>query len=182
MNGRYIREMTPAALGEWLVQYLTRVGFYGDPWAPPPAGPSDGHPPAQAPTPQQQRLTLLVAPLVQEKIELLADFWGIAGWFFRPLELAAEALERLRALDGAARILEAAAAELSALEPYDAAGVEELVRGLPAHLGLKPTAVFAALRLGMSGQSVTPGLFESLAVLGRDEAAARLSHTAALLV
>ena len=44
---------------------------------------------------------------------------------------------------------------------------------LPAALELKPKAVFAALRLGMSGQSVTPGLFESLWVLGRDEAVPR---------
>ena len=46
---------------------------------------------------------------------------------------------------------------------------------------MKPKAVFAALRLGMSGQSVTPGLFESLWVLGRDDAVGRLSTAAALL-
>ncbi len=50
--------------------------------------------------------------------------------------------------------------------------IETLVRELPQTLELKPKAVFAALRLGMSGQSVTPGLFESLWVLGRDQAVA----------
>ena len=58
--------------------------------------------------------------------------------------------------------------------------IETLVRELPATLELKPKAVFAALRLGMSGQTVTPGLFESLWVLGRDNAVARLEQAAAL--
>jgi len=181
MNGRYVREMAPEALGERLVRYLTRVGFYGDPWAPPPAGPADEHPPAQAPSSEQERLTRSIASLVREKIELLADFWGIAGWFFRPLALEGEALERLRASEGATRVLREAAAELTGLPVYDAAHIEELVRALPVRLSVKPTEVFAALRLGMSGQSVTPGLFESLEVLGRGEAAARLSQAAALL-
>ena len=59
--------------------------------------------------------------------------------------------------------------------------VETLVRELPQRLELKPKVVFAALRLGMSGQSVTPGLFESLWVLGRDQAVARLEQAAAQL-
>jgi len=46
---------------------------------------------------------------------------------------------------------------------------------------VKRKAVFAALRLGMSGQTVTPGLFESLWALGRDEAVARLEQAARLL-
>ena len=48
--------------------------------------------------------------------------------------------------------------------------VETLVRELPQALQLKPKAVFAALRLGMSGQTVTPSFFESLWVLGCDNA------------
>ena len=62
-----------------------------------------------------------------------------------------------------------------------AGAIEAMVRALPERLGLKPKAVFAALRLGMSGQSVTPGLFESLEALGREEAADRLTAAAALL-
>ena len=55
------------------------------------------------------------------------------------------------------------------------------MRALPEELGVKPKAVFAALRLGMSGQSVTPGLFESLWALGRNEAAGRLAAAAAMI-
>ena len=185
MNGRFIRDLPPAELGKRLVAYLTRAGFYEHPDAPLP-GAAGATPPEVAPEPcqptaEQAALTLAVAPLVQEKIEVLADFGAIAGWFFVPLQLRAEALERLAATDGAAVTLAAAADGLGRLEPYTAAGIEELVRGLPVALGLKPKAVFAALRLGMSGQVVTPGLFESLEALGSTEAAARLAQAAAAL-
>jgi glutamyl-tRNA synthetase len=181
MNGRFIRELDAAALGARLVEYLERTGFYGDPagWAAPDAASAPRAPVAA--TPEQAELTRQIAPLVQAKIELLADVAGIAGWFFRPLRLDGPALERLRVTDGAKEALQAAAAGLRGLAQWDVHSVESLVRALPVDLDLKPKAVFAALRLGMSGQSVTPGLFESLWLLGRDEAADRLTAAAARL-
>jgi glutamyl-tRNA synthetase len=194
MNGRFVRQMSPEALAERLIAYLTRVGFYGDPAhvgevaaAGPQAlaaaveGAETAHAPATAPSAEQERRIRAVAPLVQEKIEVLADFVPIAGWFFRPLALTEEARERLAGTAGAAATLTAAASGLRALSRWDLEAVVARVRALPSRLELKPKAVFATLRLGMSGQGVTPGLFESLWVLGRDEAASRLEHAVALL-
>ncbi len=194
MNGRYLRAMTDEWLGGRLVEYLTRVGFYGDP-----AGVAElaaqgpqalaaavedhetEHLPPTVPDEEQEALTREVASLVHEKLEVLADFVPMAGWFFRPLAFAPEALERLQGTPGAVETLATATAGLRDLEQWDVPAVETLVRELPQRLELKPKVVFAALRLGMSGQSVTPGLFESLWVLGRDQAVARLEHAAALL-
>ena len=167
MNGRYIRQMSPEMLAERMLGYLSRVGFYGDP--------------DTAPSAEQERLTRAVTPLVQEKIDVLADFVPMAGWFFRPLAFTGEARERLAGTANAAETLTAAASGLRELPDWSVQAVEALVRDLPARLEVKPKAVFAALRLGMSGQSITPGLFESLWVLGREEAAARLIAAAALL-
>ena len=167
MNGRYIRQMSPEMLVERMLGYLSRVGFYGDP--------------DTAPSAEQELLTRAVTPLVQEKIDVLADFVPMAGWFFRPLAFTGEARERLAGTANAAETLTAAASGLRELPDWSVEAVEALVRDLPARLEVKPKAVFAALRLGMSGQSVTPGLFESLWVLGREEAAARLVAAAALL-
>ena len=136
--------------------------------------------PPVVPDEEQEALTRAVAPLVHEKIEVLADFIPMAGWFFRPLAFAPEALERLQGTAAAAETLTAAAAALRALEQWDVPAIETLVRELPQALDAKPKAVFAALRLGMSGQTITPGLFESLWVLGRDNAVARLEQAAAL--
>lgn len=194
MNGRYLRAMSDDWLAGQLVDYLTRIGFYGDPDAVGAlaAGGSQalaeaveqaesGGAPGCPPSDDQRALTRQITPLVHEKLEVLADVVPIAGWFFRPLDLAPEALERLRGTAGAAETLNAAAAGLDGLAEWTVPAVEALIRELPARLGLKPKVVFAALRLGMSGQTVTPGLFESLWVLGRAAAVERLSSAAALL-
>jgi len=177
MNGRYIRQMSPEMLAERMLGYLARVGFYGDDAAGASGG-ADAPPEPAAPSPEQERLTRAVTPLVQEKMDVLADFVPMAGWFFRPLAFTDEARERLAGTPNAAGTLTAAAAGLRELPEWSVEAVEALVRDLPARLEVKPKAVFAALRLGMSGQSVTPGLFESLWVLGREEAAARLTSAA----
>ena len=130
---------------------------------------------------EQERLTALMAPFVQEKMEVLADFVRMAGSIFTPLAISGEARERLAAIPEAQRILAEAAVSLAGLERYEIEPIEAAVRALPELLGVKPKAVFAALRLGMSGQAVTPGLFESLRALGRNEAAGRLAAAAALL-
>ena len=194
MNGRFIRQLGDVDLGERLEEYLTRVGFYREPAAVEDlakAGPQalaaavegaeSAHVPAAAPDEEQEGLTRILAPLVREKMDVLADFIPLAGWFYRPLIFRAETAERLRTMPSAAEALREAAVVLAGLDVWAVERIEPLVRDLPARLGMKPKTVFAALRLGMSGQSVTPGLFESLWVLGRDDAVGRLTTAAALL-
>ncbi len=194
MNGRFIRQMGDEELGERLVAYLTRVRFF-DPGVHSADLAQAGADVLAAvieaadvvsvspPQPNDVQVAMIrtLAPLVREKIEVLADFLPLAGWFFRPLEFAQGAAEKLAATPGAAETLREAAVRLAVLEPYDAEHIEAVVRALPEALDLKPKAVFAALRLGMSGRSVTPGLFESLWAMGRDEAVGRLTTAAALL-
>jgi glutamyl-tRNA synthetase len=195
MNGRFVRQMSDNEIGKRMIAYLTRVGFYGSPAAlgelarqGPQALAAVVEAEEEAPhlTPTvpddvQESLTRIVAPLVREKIDVLAEFIPMAGFFFRPLEFGDEALARLVATPEAKRTLDEAAVRLAALDDWTIEGVEAAVRGLPEALEIKPKAVFAALRLGMSGQVVTPGLFESLWVLGRAEAAGRLATAAALV-
>ncbi len=98
MNGRFIRQLGDVELGERLEEYLTRVGFYRDPAAVeelarsgPEAlaaaveGAESAHAPALPPDEEQEGLTRILAPLVREKMDVLADFIPMAGWFFRPL-------------------------------------------------------------------------------------------------
>jgi glutamyl-tRNA synthetase len=191
MNGRFIRALAPADLAARTKLYLERVGFYGQPPAVRLlAAQGDaalaesvelGELVAMPPGDEQERLTALMTPFVQEKMEVLADFVRLAGWLFTPLALDDEARERLAAIPEAQRILAEAAVSLAGLERYEIEQIESAVRALPELLGVKPKSVFAALRLGMSGQSVTPGLFESLWALGRNEAAGRLAAAAGLL-
>ena len=193
MNGRYIRQMHVDRLADRMLAYLTRVGFYGDPvgvgelamagaeaLAEAVEGAETARVPRTAPDASQERLTRSLVPLVQEKIEVLADFIPIAGWFFRPLGFPAPMRDTLSTTPGAAQTLSASVSGLRELPVWDVASIERFVRDLPGLVEAKPKSVFAALRLGMSGQSVTPGLFESLFVLGRDEVVSRLDQAAEL--
>ena len=191
MNGRFLRALPPADLAARVQTYLERVGFYGRPQAvrlladegevalgeAVEAGRFAPLPPGD----EQERLTALAAPLVQEKVEVLADFIRLAGWLFTPLAIVGEARDKLAAIPDARAILLGASVRLAGLEQFEVAPIEAAVRALPQELDAKPKAVFAALRLGMSGQTVTPGLFESLWVLGRNEAVGRLAAAAAMV-
>ena len=112
-----------------------------------------------------EALVRRVAPLVQEKIATLGEFPAFAGFFFARVEPDGD-------VDG--EVLPAAATALSSVEPFEAPAIEAALRGLADELGLKPRDAFQPIRLALTGSKVSPGLFESLEVLGRDEAVARL--------
>jgi glutamyl-tRNA synthetase len=108
-----------------------------------------------------------VAPLVQEKIATFGEFPRFARFFFervRPAELVE---------DG--RVIPAAVEALAAVEPFEAAEIESALRALAERLGLKPRQAFQPIRLALTGSSVSPGLFESLEVLGKEESLARIA-------
>jgi glutamyl-tRNA synthetase len=110
------------------------------------------------------------APLVQEKIEKLSQYPGFVRFLF-------EDVEPPHGLD--ARIVRAAAERLAALETWHAAAIEETLRSLADELGEKPRTAFQPIRLAVTGAKVSPGLFESLELLGRDRALERLNAAAA---
>jgi glutamyl-tRNA synthetase len=65
---------------------------------------------------------------------------------------------------------------LAVVEPFDAGGVETALRGIVEELGVKPRDVYQPVRLAISGGTVSPGIFESVAVLGRAETLARIDR------
>lgn len=152
MNGVYLRALEPAAYAARLSHFLREEA--GRDW---PAARIEA-----------------AAPLVQEKIGKLSDFDGYAGFLFRPVEPPAELLV------GAAPLLGAVAEALAALEPFDRAGIEAALRGAAEALGLKPRDAFTWVRVAVTGSKVSPGLFESIELLGRDESLARLRAAQAL--
>ncbi|HEX6679579.1 MAG TPA: glutamate--tRNA ligase [Gaiellaceae bacterium] len=107
------------------------------------------------------------APLVQEKIATLGEFPAFARFFFEPVALQGPPA------DGA--VLPAAAETLGEIEPFDAATIETALRELADRLGLKPRQAFQPIRLAVTGSNISPGLFESLELLGREESIARIS-------
>ncbi len=106
------------------------------------------------------------APLVQEKIARLGEFPGFAGFLFHDVEPDPALLD--------ARILEAAAGALRDVDPWSAESIEAALKQLCEDLGEKPRTVYLPIRVAATGSRVSPGLYESLELLGRETALARI--------
>jgi glutamyl-tRNA synthetase len=113
-----------------------------------------------------EELVRRAAPLVQEKIETLSQFPDYVRFLFEDVN-PDESL-----LDG--RVLRPTAEVLAELEPFDSAAIEEALRELAERLELKPREAFQPIRVAVTGSKVSPGLFESIELLGREQTLARL--------
>jgi glutamyl-tRNA synthetase len=109
-------------------------------------------------------------PIVQEKIEKFSAYPDFVRFLFEPIEPPA-------GLDG--ELLRAAHDQLAAVEPWEASAIDEALRALADELGQKPRQAFAPIRLAVTGSKISPGLFESLELLGKEESLKRLSAAAA---
>jgi glutamyl-tRNA synthetase len=145
MNGRYLRDLTPEDLRARLEKLSGRE-------VPPEA-----------------------VAISQEKMQTLTDFWPLAGFLVeRPAEYDEKAWSKVMA-DGAPERLRSARSALeSAAEPFGTEQVEEALRGVVDRLEVKPREVFQPIRVAITGTTVSPGIFESVAALGREETLARI--------
>ena len=105
-------------------------------------------------------------PLVQEKIATLAEYPGFAGFLFQDVEPDAALLDG-RVLTEAERAIEAA-------EPFTAEAIEQSLRAVAEQLELKPRDAFQPIRVAVTGSKVSPGLFESIELLGREQSLDRI--------
>ena len=108
------------------------------------------------------------AEIAQEKLRTIEDFWPFAGFLFERREIDPAAWEKVMK-DGAADNLAEARAALAELPNWDKEAIEAALRGVVEQRGVKPKEVFQPVRVAISGTTVSPGIFESLAVLGREE-------------
>jgi glutamyl-tRNA synthetase len=161
INADWVRHISADDLTGRLVPYLQDAGLLASP-------------------PAQGELDLLAraVPLVQERMEVLAQAVDMLGFLFvADDELAIEPEAAARNLGpDSAPALEAASTALRDVPRWDAATIEAALRSaLVDGLGLKPKVAFGPVRTAVTGRRVSPPLFESLELLGRESALARLA-------
>jgi len=163
INGDWIRSLSPEELAERMVPFLHRAGLVSDP-----------------PTQAQREVLAAVVPLVQERMETLAQSVGMVGFLLvDPADFAIDPDQSVSDED-AQRVIASASEALSALSDWTAAPIEQALRGaLIEGLGLKPKAAFGAVRIAVTGRRVSPPLFESMEILGREETLRRLASAMA---
>ncbi len=150
MNGMYLRALPVEEYADELVRWLRDEAHDWD-----------------------DELVRRAAPLVQEKIERFGQFPEFAGFLFR--DVAPDPA----LLDGDAPLVAAARDELAGVEPFEASEIEAALRALAERLELSPRKAFQPIRVAVTGSKISPGLFESLELLGKDESLRRLSAVAA---
>jgi glutamyl-tRNA synthetase len=150
LNGMYLRALAPDEYADELVKYLRGEGYDWD-----------------------EELIRRAAPIVQEKIERFGLFPDFAGFLFRDVE------PDRSLLDGRAPVVEAARQALEGVEPFEAAKIEAALRRLAEELELSPRKAFEPIRIALTGSKISPGLFESIELLGKNETLKRLTAAAA---
>ncbi len=146
VNGRYMREMP---LDEYVDAVAAHLGRPAD---------------------EQLRAA---CEIVQEKAQTLAEVWPLIRFLFEPPVEDEKAWAKVMK-DEALPALEASREALAGAGDFGSEAVEAALAPLPERLGAKPGRVYQPIRVAISGGTVSPGIFESLAALGREESLRRI--------
>jgi len=164
INGAHLRLLSAEDFAERLQAYLVMTGVL-------PAEPSA----------EQRELVAAAAPLVQERSALLSDAAAMLRFLFVGDSAGDEgfAIDPVAAgkvlTPAALPVLQAAIAVLPPAESFTAAAISEALKGaLVDDLGLKPKAAFTPVRVAVTGRTVSPPLYESMELLGRESTLLRL--------
>jgi glutamyl-tRNA synthetase len=166
LNGHYIRELPVDDLAERIVAHLVRRRML----------------PAE-PAPQQRDLVRAATPLVNERMQVLSEAEGMLGFLLvDEKDFHVDVDDATKVLTPDSRdTLAAAAGALEPLEGWTTADIEAALRAaLVDGLGLKPKLAFGPVRVAVTGRRVSPPLFESLELLGRQRTLNRLRAGLAL--
>lgn len=158
MNGEYIRAMDPARFNELVVPFVEEaVGRELD-------------------ETERSRFEE-ISPLVQERTKLLPEAGEQVTFLFTEIdEYDEKSWDKVMTKDGVSDVLAAASRRLGSLEAWSAAAIEESLREMLAEMEIGVGKGLQPMRVAVTGSSVSPPLFESMAVLGQEQTIARLDQ------
>lgn len=166
MNGIYIRKLSPSEVARHILPFLARAGLVGS-----------------EPSPDEVAYVEQLTPLIHERLEELSEAPELLAFFFSEVSYPDPTLLVQKKMDTPTTVtaLRATHGQLSQVEVWDEPQIETALRGLVAELGLKAGQLFGAIRVAITGRTVAPPLFETLAALGRERSLARIERAATTL-
>jgi glutamyl-tRNA synthetase len=160
INGRHLRLMPADEFEEALVAWLRQTGYLDDKG------------------PEAEDLVRASAPLVKRKISTFAEYDALAGWLFRPLEIEPEAWDVLaRDVKHSIQVIGGGLGRLESLPEWTTEAVKDALQDQLHVMGEAARDFLEPQRIAITGQTVSTGTYESLALLGRDEAFERYRAT-----
>jgi len=164
MNGRYIRSLPPEEFADALVAFLEKSGYLRD------RGPDAAD------------VARRSAPLVQRKLSKLSEYDALAGWLHRPLEIEPEAWEAIAGdVKHSIQAIGGGLGRIETVEPWTLEGVKDALQDQLHILGENAREFLEPIRISVTGQRVSTGVYESIHFLGREEATRRMRETLARL-
>lgn len=136
-NGRWLRSLTVDELTERLEAFTGHTGLRG------------------------------AVAISAEKIQTLADFWPLVSFLFEEPVEDPKAVQKVLGRPGSLELLREAREALGGVRDWQASVLETALRELVERRGVKPGAVFQPVRVAIAGTTISPGIFESLELLGR---------------
>ena len=160
INATHLRALPVEEFSGQVVPYLAEAGLVTDP-----------------PTVEQQRILAAIAPMAQERMIVLSEAVGLLGFLFvEDVEVEPAAAEKQLSGESAVTVLDAATTSLQELGEWSTPAIEGALKSaLVEGLGLKPRHAFGPVRVAVSGRTVSPPLYESMELLGRERTLARLA-------
>ncbi|MDZ4168995.1 MAG: glutamate--tRNA ligase [Coriobacteriia bacterium] len=163
MNGAYLREMGDGEFVDAIAPWLIRAGLTT----------------AQDVSGRRDWYRAL-APLIAERVKRLDEVAEKVRFFFEEPVIDEDTRDKVLAKEGAPEALQAAADALEACD-FTASSIEEALRLVPEAVGVKPKVAFQAVRVAVTGSTVSPPLFETLELLGKQTSLARIEAARVLL-
>jgi len=165
INATHLRALPVEEFIDRVIPYLASAGLVSEP-----------------PTAAQRRILEVIAPMAQERMIVLSDAVGLLRFLFvEDVEIEPTAAEKQLSGPDAAEVLDAATAALEQVSDWSGAAVEEALKtALVEGLGRKPRQAFGPVRVAVSGRTVSPPLYESIELLGRERTLARLAAARAM--
>ena len=157
MNAQYIMAMSGEELARAVMPFLAQEGLVdeGDETA--------------------YERVLRAAPLIRERMKVLSDAVPLVGFLFRDVEVEEDVRELLRGEENQA-ILRETGKRLLELKGFDASSIEETLRSMAEGMEMKARKAFQPIRGAIAGSKVSPPLFESMEILGREKCLQRIAR------
>jgi glutamyl-tRNA synthetase len=154
LNGRFMRELDPHVYAEEVARHLSLSG---------------------TDVPAERERFVAACAIAQDKAQTLAEVWPLIRFAFEPPVEDEKARRKFLGADGVAALTVAHEA-LEQVSDWTPEALEECLGEVLGRLEIKPGALYQPIRVAITGTTVSPGIFESVAVLGRAETLARIAR------
>ena len=159
-NGLHIRNLSVPDLAKRIKPFFINAGYDPD-----------------------DEILIKITPLLQERMKTLDEAVEKAEFFFKDdvVPVTTELIGKNLTPQESIKVLEAALEVVDSLPKFDLESIEEPMRGLVETLGWKAGSIFGVLRVAITGQQVSPPLFESMEIIGKEVCKARIKKGIELL-